>query len=630
MLDEEQYDEEVVEEEEEYEEEGVSVRERPLSVWCGDWSISLPEKIEALRGSCVTINCTFDINNTYDKDLTDSAAGVWLKDEHKDNNNIVFNSSNFNLSFKGKITGKLKDKNCTTTFYDVTSNHGGTFYFRIEGNGGLKWTYEPKCVSIAVIDSPPNPTVQMFKDQMKVEVHEEVLEGSSMCLRCSAKTLCSSSPPTLTWSSTDRLHLNESSRLQLDQQNQTEIISDLNFTATHLQHRVTFICTITYQLQQRITTAQSNITLRVQYAPKKTSVSVFPSNSVLEGSSVTLICSSDGNPAVFNYTWYRENGGQLEELQTGSNLTFNVTDRTHTGRYFCQSRNQHGTQNTSVLLDIQYASKISFFSCNRTDVTVCLCEAHGNPSPKVEWFLSGRPVSNSTNTFISEERLSSTDLRSFISLHQSLTHTDTLQCVTINTHGTASEKIQLFCSPQETTGFSLFSVLIGAAIGATIMIILCVITHLCKRKDNRRSLKARDEDISGLDLSDRENEEPVYANKSKEETSLNYPQSLHYSSIDFTNTQTESEEIRGVSSLTAVYADVRHYSEQEEAKSSVGNVEPLHNSNISTVEIADSETRDLEFTISTDIEQDQSKKTDLQSDEVYDLYAQVKRCHPKN
>ncbi|XP_073670947.1 myelin-associated glycoprotein-like [Paramisgurnus dabryanus] len=228
-------------------------------VWCGYWSISLPEKIEALSGSCVTINCTFDINSEYDNDLTDSAAGMWYKYD-----NLVFDSRNPSYNFKGKIIGKLKSKDCTTIFYDVTSNHRGQFFFRIEGNGGLKWIYKQKSALIDVIDSPRNPTLQMFKDAMEVQVQEEVLEGSSMCLRCSTKTLCSSSPPTLTWSSTDRLHLNDSSRLQLDQQNQTEIISDLNFTATHLQHGVTFICTITYQLQQRNITAQNNITLRVQ------------------------------------------------------------------------------------------------------------------------------------------------------------------------------------------------------------------------------------------------------------------------------------------------------------------------------------------------------------------------------
>ncbi|XP_065124605.1 Schwann cell myelin protein-like [Paramisgurnus dabryanus] len=354
-------------------------------VWCQYWPISLPEKIEALSGSCVTINCRFDIHSEYDKDLNDSAAGVWLKDGTGIPKNVVFYSNRTNLYFKGEIIGKLKSKDCTTIFFNITSNCSGVFFFRIEGNGELKWIYRQKSVSINVMDSPPNPTVQMFKDQMEVEVHEEVLEGSSMCLRCSAKTLCSSSPPTLTWSSTDRLHLNESSRLQLDQQNQTEIISDLNFTATHLQHGVTFICTITYQLQRRNTTAQSYITLRVQYAPK-----------------------------------------------------------------------------------------ISLFSCNRTDVTVCLCEVHGNPSPKVEWFLSGRPVSNSTNTFISEERLSSTDLRSFISLHQSLTHTDTLQCVTFNTHGNASQQIQLLYYSQEMTNCQ--QTLIPLLIILTLILILYALT----------------------------------------------------------------------------------------------------------------------------------------------------------
>ncbi|KAL1275915.1 hypothetical protein QQF64_035538 [Cirrhinus molitorella] len=160
--------------------------------------------------------------------------------------------------------------------------------------------------------------------------------GSSVSLRCSAETLCSSPPPTLTWSSTPRIPLSESSRLQ-----ELILISDLNFTATHSQHRVTFTCTITYQLQDENKTAHNNIDLHVQYAPK--------------------------------------------------------------------------ISNSS--------------SCIRTDVTVCFCEVDGNPSPELEWHLSGRPVTNSSNTFVSEERLSSTDLRSSITLHQSLTHTSTMQCV---------------------------------------------------------------------------------------------------------------------------------------------------------------------------------------------------------
>ncbi|KAL0151563.1 hypothetical protein M9458_053145, partial [Cirrhinus mrigala] len=88
-------------------------------------------------------------------------------------------------------------------------------------------------------------------------------------------------------------------------------------------------------------------------APKNTSISAIPSSSVLEGSSVTLNCSSDANPSVLSYTCSRESEGQLEQLQTGDTLTFNRTDLKHRGRYHCTAQNQHGSQNSSVMLDIQ-------------------------------------------------------------------------------------------------------------------------------------------------------------------------------------------------------------------------------------------------------------------------------------
>uniref|UniRef100_A0A672NUY3 Zmp:0000000650 n=1 Tax=Sinocyclocheilus grahami TaxID=75366 RepID=A0A672NUY3_SINGR len=291
-----------------------------LGVCCRDFSISLPQTIEALSGSCVVIKCTFEIQEQYDKDLTERATGLWFKDRDTTNDLLVFHSTDPKPDhFNGKITGKLHEKNCTTIFYNITSNHNGNFYFRIEGNGGLKWSYDKTVVSI-----------------------EEVLEGSSVSLRCSAETLCSSPPPTLTWSSTPRIPLSESSRLE-------ELISDLNFTATHRQPRVTFTCTITYQLQDETKTAQDNITLHVRYSPKNTSVSVLPSSSVLEGRSVTLTCSSDANPAVLNYTWSRESEGQMEQLQTGDTLTFDRIDLKHRGWYHCTAQNQHGTQNSSVI-----------------------------------------------------------------------------------------------------------------------------------------------------------------------------------------------------------------------------------------------------------------------------------------
>ncbi|KAL0196546.1 hypothetical protein M9458_010118, partial [Cirrhinus mrigala] len=189
--------------------------------------------------------------------------------------------------------------------------------------------------------SPPKPTVSVFNHQQEVTEKMEVMEGSSVSLRCSTKIFCPFHPPSLTWSS----YLNENLK-ERQYQSQTELISDLNFTVTHYHHGVTFTCTATHQLQQQITTQQS-------HAPKSTSVSVKPAGLVVVGRSVTLSCSSDANPPLLNYTWYRDTEGLLNPVQTGADLTINNVKLTHSGRYYCTAENKHGTQNTSVLLDVQ-------------------------------------------------------------------------------------------------------------------------------------------------------------------------------------------------------------------------------------------------------------------------------------
>ncbi len=124
-----------------------------VGVCCREFSISLPEKIEALSGSCVIINCRFEIEEQYDTDLTERATGVWFKDGTDVKNNLVFNSSTSgqNSFIRGNITGKLKYKDCTTVFYDLRLNHSGQYFFRIEGKGELKLTYKNRNVSINVM-----------------------------------------------------------------------------------------------------------------------------------------------------------------------------------------------------------------------------------------------------------------------------------------------------------------------------------------------------------------------------------------------------------------------------------------------------------------------------------------------
>ncbi|XP_047433241.1 B-cell receptor CD22-like [Mugil cephalus] len=72
------------------------------------------------------------------------------------------------------------------------------------------------------------------------------------------------------------------------------------------------------------------------YPPKLPSVSVSPSGEIVEGSSGTLTCSSDANPAA-NYTWYKEN----QTLSQGSDgvLAFISISFNNSGNYYCKSEN---------------------------------------------------------------------------------------------------------------------------------------------------------------------------------------------------------------------------------------------------------------------------------------------------
>ncbi|XP_051546730.1 B-cell receptor CD22-like isoform X1 [Myxocyprinus asiaticus] len=616
----------------------------------GDFNISLPARIEALKGSCVFIPCTFDIDRNVKDYLTNSVTRKWFKRGHFDNE--VFPSSG---KLKGEIFGKPTDKNCTTRFDDVRQSDSGEYYFRIESQN-LKYSYKKDSTSshteviINVSASPSKPTVQLYDDQMEVKVHQKVMEDSSVILRCSANIYCPYNPPSLTWSSSpNTLILNEQKR-----QDQTKLISDLNFNITHLHHGVTFTCTIKYQLKKQIRTEKASLTLRVQYAPKNTSVTVNPSGSVLEGHSVNLTCSSDGNPPVLNYNWYRDTKEHLKHLQTGDtltimmtnsthsgryyctaqnkhgkqnssvlldiqyapkntsvtvnpsgsvlegrsvtltcssdgnppvfnynwyrdteeqleqsgqNLTINKTNLTHSGQYYCTARNQYGTQNSSVLLDIQYAPKISSSSsCSHSDVIVCVCEVRGNPSPTLQWHLSRHPVINSTGTAISEERVKNTSLRNVLTIRQSLKDTPSLQCVSTNVHGTASQKFQMLLTPHHKPGFHHSSLLVGVAIGASVVVMFWIMTHFYKRRQNCKPIETRQDNNTGFILTqrvvvqDEEEEELVFSNKAMMPHGGGFTQeSLHYSLIDFTNAEPASGEIIGLSSLTTEYTVIQHH-----------------------------------------------------------------------
>ncbi|KAF4079923.1 hypothetical protein AMELA_G00183880 [Ameiurus melas] len=433
-------------------------------VLCREFSISLPESVEAVRGLCVLIPCRFDIKEQYDGDLQKDPTGIWLKDGTDKNDNRVFNSKvTEENKIEGEIIGDLHMKNCTTIFYNIRQSDSGAYYFRLETSGPLKGTYTSS-VSVRVGDSPITPSITLYKeDQGEVEDQNEVVEGTSVSLICSAPAPpCPLKPPTFTW------NFLPEERRQEQNHNTSFSSSQLNFSATHLHHGLNFTCTATYQLQNRNKSAQSSFILHVLYAPQ-----ISPSSSC------------------------------------------------------------------NIIQD--------FFNCS--------CEVDGNPSPKLEWRLSDQIVPPS-EIISTSKSASNTTLRSFISIQTSLN--GSLQCLGSNKLGIASQIFSFMkvdqCPADKGPDGYISSVLIGAAVGASVMMMLCGV-FLYARTTQNKAPTGREHASENVLNDEVEDEEFVYSNK----TVLS--ESLHYSTVMFPHG--DGGEIRGLSKLTADYAVIRHSSEHQ-------------------------------------------------------------------
>lgn len=95
--------------------------------------------------------------------------------------------------------------------------------------------------------------------------------------------------------------------------------------------------------------------------PKSSSVSV--TGETVEGSPVTLSCSSDANPES-DYTWFKDGNKVFE----GQKYQFPNVRTKDSGSYHCKSENQHGSiESSPKVLNISSEQIWSYlsFDCRR-------------------------------------------------------------------------------------------------------------------------------------------------------------------------------------------------------------------------------------------------------------------------
>uniref|UniRef100_A0A096M7I1 Ig-like domain-containing protein n=1 Tax=Poecilia formosa TaxID=48698 RepID=A0A096M7I1_POEFO len=286
-------------------------------------------------------------------------------------------------------------KNCTLTIRDVKESDSAVYKFRfITSRSGGSYTGEPGVVLI-VTDSDPNLTVRKkssswnsnlicssscvlpdhstyvwYKNGKDMEIGTYVYNtwvDSDDTLSCALKGLSITKDvinylslayaPVLTSVSADPSDgIVEGNRVFL------KCSSDANPPANYTWYKKTkikdsefylnpiqasdsgeYFCVAKNQLGE---SRSGNLNIDVKYAPKRADVSLSHAE-IVEGDSVNLTCSSDGNPAPFN-RWYKDNQMMLQGQ--GGVYQFTSVKSEDSGTYCCEVGNIYGQINSSTVL----------------------------------------------------------------------------------------------------------------------------------------------------------------------------------------------------------------------------------------------------------------------------------------
>ncbi|TSK67228.1 B-cell receptor CD22 [Bagarius yarrelli] len=158
----------------------------------------------------------------------------------------------------------------------------------------------------------------------------ETVEGVSVTLSCSSDA----NPPDLTYT-----------WFKQSEAADTLITTGQNYRISNVssQHSGLYYCTALNQLGHQNSTPTHLDVFSATFPPRET----------VEGSLVTLSCSSDANPPDLTYTWFKQSEAADTLITTGQNYSISNVSSQHSGLYYCTALNQLGHQNsTPTHLDV--------------------------------------------------------------------------------------------------------------------------------------------------------------------------------------------------------------------------------------------------------------------------------------
>uniref|UniRef100_A0AAZ3P999 B-cell receptor CD22 n=1 Tax=Oncorhynchus tshawytscha TaxID=74940 RepID=A0AAZ3P999_ONCTS len=216
--------------------------------------------------------------------------------------------------YKGRVTYREDEENGhTLTITDLRESDSATYMFRFtDQTGGWKYFGKPG-VTLSVTGTDPT----------------NIIEGTCLRLFCESICFLQDNPSYIWYKNGQRLFSHETKYLILD-----PVCSE---------DAGRYACAVNGQ--EDLASAEKTLTVRYHLRVK-------PSGEIVEGSSVTLTCSSDANPPVDKYTWYKKNVTSPKASGQSYNITNIISE--DRGEYYCEAENKYGRLiSSSVSVDVQ-------------------------------------------------------------------------------------------------------------------------------------------------------------------------------------------------------------------------------------------------------------------------------------
>uniref|UniRef100_A0A4W5JPP4 Ig-like domain-containing protein n=1 Tax=Hucho hucho TaxID=62062 RepID=A0A4W5JPP4_9TELE len=249
------------------------------------------------QGVCALKGSSVDISSTYDSGYDEITSTLWFspKKSARWKDELIPEDLTTDPGYAGRVeyAGEKESGRSTLRITDLREEDSAEYKF-IFNTHTSGWGY-----------SFPGTTLTVTGLQVRIKDPTNIIEGKGLCLFCESICFLQDNTSYIWYKNGQRLIRHETKYLYLK--------------PVSSEDTGRYSCAV--EGHEDLPSAEETLTVR--HGPKNTSVSVSPSGGIVEASSVTLNYSSDANPPVDKYTWYKNNVTSPKASGQSYNITKN-------------------------------------------------------------------------------------------------------------------------------------------------------------------------------------------------------------------------------------------------------------------------------------------------------------------